>query len=225
MGVALLAWGRFFGPHGERVTVPAPVDGRGAPWLLDFLATHVRALRNVGFTAIQLPPTSKAQGGAGPGCDGYGVFDPRDIGSKSQQGSVATRYGTRASLTRLVAVAHACDIDVYLDLVLHQRSGENGGPGVFRYLGADGQSLNGRHTTSPGGFAACRRMIFPMMTCRVRPTIFRSGASCPTSAAARRASPSRMRSTSANGCSAPQVQTARASTTSRAPGRRSCASS
>lgn len=39
MGVALLAWGRFFGPHGERVTVPAPVDGRGAPWLLDFLAT------------------------------------------------------------------------------------------------------------------------------------------------------------------------------------------
>jgi alpha-amylase len=152
MGVALLAWGRFFGPHGERVTVPAPVDGRGAPWLLDFLATHVRALRNVGFTAIQLPPTSKAQGGAGPGCDGYGVFDPRDIGSKNQQGSVATRYGTKASLTRLVAVAHACDIDVYLDLVLHQRSGENGGPGVFRYLGADGQTLNGRHTTSPGWF-------------------------------------------------------------------------
>ena len=44
MGVALLAWGRFFGPHGERVTVPAPVDGRGAPWLLDFLTSHVRAL-------------------------------------------------------------------------------------------------------------------------------------------------------------------------------------
>ncbi|MBR1092117.1 DUF1939 domain-containing protein [Bradyrhizobium manausense] len=152
MGVALLAWGRFFGPHGERVTVPAPVDGRGAPWLLDFLASHLRALRNVGFTAIQLPPTSKAQGGAGPGCDGYGVFDPRDIGSKGQQGSVATRYGTKASLTRLVAVAHACDIDVYLDLVLHQRMGENGGPGVFRYLGADGHTLNGRHTTSPGWF-------------------------------------------------------------------------
>ncbi len=98
MGVALLAWGRFFGPHGERVTVPAPVDGRGAPWLLDFLTAHVRALHNVGFTAIQLPPTSKAQGGAGPGCDGYGVFDPRDIGGKNQQGSVATRYGTKASL-------------------------------------------------------------------------------------------------------------------------------
>lgn len=41
MGVALLAWGRFFGLHGERVTVPAPVDGRGAPWLLDFLAIAI----------------------------------------------------------------------------------------------------------------------------------------------------------------------------------------
>ena len=101
MGVALLAWGRFFGPHGECVTVPAPVDGRGAPWLRDVLATHVRALRNAGFTAIQLRPTSKAQGGVGPGCDDYGVFDPRDIGSKNQQGSLATRYGPAAAGARL----------------------------------------------------------------------------------------------------------------------------
>lgn len=82
MGIALLAWGRFFGPHGERVTVPAPVDGGGAPWLLDFLARHARTLRDVGFTALELPPTSKAQGGAGRGYDGYGVFNPRDIGSE-----------------------------------------------------------------------------------------------------------------------------------------------
>lgn len=73
MGVALLAWGRFFGPHGECVTVPAPVDGRGAPWLLDFLATHVRALRNVGFTAIQLPPTSAIAGAR------RGIFDRRHL--------------------------------------------------------------------------------------------------------------------------------------------------
>lgn len=32
--------GTFFGPRGNRVTVPAPVDGTGAPWLLDFLAEH-----------------------------------------------------------------------------------------------------------------------------------------------------------------------------------------
>ncbi len=34
--------------------MPAPVDGRGAPWLLDFLATHVRALRNVGALRVSL---------------------------------------------------------------------------------------------------------------------------------------------------------------------------
>jgi alpha-amylase len=152
VGVALIAWGRFFDARGNRVTVPAPVDGAGAPWLLDFLARQALPLRQAGFTAIQLPPTSKAEGGAGPGCDGYGVFDPRDLGNKKQQGSVPTRYGPKEALTRLIAVAHACDLDVYLDLVLHQRSGENGGPGVFRYLGADGASLNGRGATSPGWF-------------------------------------------------------------------------
>jgi alpha-amylase len=152
MGVALIAWGRFFDAHGQRVTVPAPSTDPGAVWLLDFLSRQALQLRRVGFTALQLPPTSKAQGGAGPGCDGYGVFDPRDLGSKNQQGSLPTRYGPKDALTRFVAVAHACGLDVYLDLVLHQRDGENGGPGVFRYLGADGHGLNGRGQTAPGWF-------------------------------------------------------------------------
>jgi len=152
MGVALIAWGRFFDRHGQRVTVPAPSTDPGAPWLLDFLTRQALPLREAGFTAIQLPPTSKAQGGAGAGCDGYGLFDPRDLGHKNQQGSVPTRYGPKDSLTRLIAVAHACGLDVYLDLVMHQRSGENGGPGVFRYLGADGKSLSGRGATTPGWF-------------------------------------------------------------------------
>ena len=152
MGVALISWGRFFDRHGQRVTVPAPSTNPGAPWLLDFLAREALHLRQVGFTALQLPPTSKAQGGAGAGSDGYGLFDPRDLGGKNQQGSIPTRYGSRDSLARLVAVAHACDLDVYLDLVLHQRIGENGGPGVFRYLGADGHTLSGRGATNPGWF-------------------------------------------------------------------------
>ncbi|MBV9863112.1 MAG: hypothetical protein JO267_13310 [Alphaproteobacteria bacterium] len=152
MGVALIAWGRFFDAHGNRITVPAPSTDPGAPWLLDFLAQRALSLRRVGFTAIQLPPTSKAQGGAGAGCDGYGLFDPRDLGGKPQQGSLPTRYGPKDSLTRFVAVAHACGLDVYLDLVLHQRMGENGGPGVFRYLGADGRTLNGRGETTAGWF-------------------------------------------------------------------------
>jgi alpha-amylase len=152
MGVALIAWGRFIVKNGQRITVPAPSTTPRAPWLWDFLAKEASALRTVGFSALQLPPASKVQGGAGDGCDGYGVFDPRDLGSKPQQGSTATRYGPVESLRRLIACCHAVGLDVYLDVVLHQLSGENGGPGVFNYLGADGRSKNGRGPMRPGCF-------------------------------------------------------------------------
>ena len=152
MGVALIGWGRFFDKQGNKITVPAPSTTPGAPWLWDFLASEANALRRVGFSALQLPPVGKVQGGAGDGCDGYGVFDPRDLGNKLQQGSKPTRYGTAESLRRLVACCHAVGLDVYLDVVLHQLSGENGGPGVFKYLGADGRTLNGRGPMQPGCF-------------------------------------------------------------------------
>jgi alpha-amylase len=152
MGVALIAWGRFFDQQGNHITVPAPSTDAHAPWLWDFMAREASDLGRIGFTALQLPPASKAQGGAGRGCDGYGVFDPRDLGTKPQQGSTPTRYGTGESLRRLVAAAHTADLDVYLDVVLHQLSGENGGPGRVTYLGADGRTLNGRGAMHPGCF-------------------------------------------------------------------------
>src|SRR5262249_40701122 len=182
MGVGLIALGRFFDGQGHRVTVPAPNTNPGMPWLLDFLTRHALTLRQAGFTAIQIPPTSKAQGGAGPGCDGYGVFDPRDLGSKDQQGSVPTRYGPKDALTRFVGVAHACGLNVYLDLVLHQRIGENGGPGVFRYLGADGRTLNGRKETSAGWFRGVPPDNLPDDDVPDKPT-FQLAASCHTNAA------------------------------------------
>ena len=152
MGVALIAWGRFFAPNGARITVPAPSTTPDAPWLLDFLAGEAVRLSDAGFSAIQLPPVSKAQGGAGDGCDGYGVFDRRDLGSKRQQGSLPTRYGGVDSLRRCIANAHAAGLDVYLDVVMHQLMGENGGPGVFRYLGANGVANAGRGAMHPGCF-------------------------------------------------------------------------
>ncbi|MBA3937878.1 MAG: hypothetical protein H0X38_10480 [Planctomycetes bacterium] len=152
MGVALIAWGRFIDQQGNHITVPAPSTDAHAPWLWDFLAREAATLGRIGFTALQLPPASKAQGGAGRGCDGYGLFDPRDLGSKPQQRSTPTRYGTAEALRRLVAVAHAADVDVYLDVVLHQLSGENGGPGRFSYVGADGHTLNGRGAMQAGCF-------------------------------------------------------------------------
>ena len=109
-------------------------------------------LQAVGFTAVQFPPHMKAQGGAYSGCDGYEIYDPRDQGDKSQQGGIPTRYGTLTSLRKAVAVLHANGLQAYLDIVLHQRMGENGGPGVFKYVGADGKTLNGRGQTAPGWF-------------------------------------------------------------------------
>ena len=152
MGVALISWGRFIQQNGNRVTMPAPATDPKSPWFYDWLAGLCKELRQAGFSAIQLPPVGKAQGGAGAGCDGYGVFDPRDIGNKNQQGSVNTRYGSAESLRRLIGIAHAVGMDVYLDIVLHQLMGENGGAGVFRYLGADGKTLNGRGAMNPGCF-------------------------------------------------------------------------
>ncbi len=152
MGVALICWGRFLTADNQKITVPAPTTDAGKPWLWDFLAGEVHALRRAGFTALQLPPCGKAQGGAYAGCDGYGVFDPRDIGSKPQQGGVPTRYGTADSLRRLVAVANASGVDTYLDLVLHQRIGANAGAGTYRPLGADGRTPNGRGALDPGCF-------------------------------------------------------------------------
>jgi len=150
MSVSLIAWGRFYAKDGSKTTVPAPSTDPGKPWLWDFLASEAANLASVGFDRIQLPPASKAQGGDGAGCDGYGLYDPRDLGSKNQQGSVTTRYGTVDSLRRLVAVAHQCGLAVDLDIVLHQLSG--GENAAYRYLGADGKTLNGRGAMDPGCF-------------------------------------------------------------------------
>jgi alpha-amylase len=152
MTVSLIGWGRFFDKNGNRITVPAPSTDPGKPWLWDLLAAEAENLAAVGFDRIQLPPASKAQGGAGAGCDGYGLYDPRDLGTKNQQWSVPTRYGTADSLRRLVAVAHGAGLAVDLDVVLHQLiGGENAN---YRYLGADGKTLNGRGPMHPGCFRA-----------------------------------------------------------------------
>jgi alpha-amylase len=150
MTVSLIGWGRFFDSHGNKVTVPAPSSGPTKPWLWDFLASEAANLAAVGFDRIQLPPASKSQGGDGAGCDGYGLYDPRDLGTKNQQGSIPTRYGSGDSLRRLVAVAHRCGLAVDLDIVLHQLIG--GQNATYRYLGADGKSLIGRGAMHPGCF-------------------------------------------------------------------------
>jgi len=143
MAIGLIAWGRFFNAAGNKVTVPAPPTDPGKPWLWDFLR-DVAPMLGASFDIVQLPPWSLAQGGTAPGCDGYGVFQRRNLNG--------TRYGSLESLMSAVSALRAHGCVTYADLVLHQMSGENGGPGVFRYVGADGVTMNGRGQTTPGWF-------------------------------------------------------------------------
>ncbi|WP_213806449.1 hypothetical protein [Granulicella sp. dw_53] len=143
MAIGLIAWGRFFDRAGNKVTVPAPPTDPGKPWLWDFLR-GVAPMLGASFDIVQLPPWSLAQGGTAPGCDGYGVFQRRNLNG--------TRYGSLESLMSAVAALNTHGCQTYADLVLHQMSGENGGPGIFRYPGADGVTINGRGQTTPGWF-------------------------------------------------------------------------
>ncbi len=152
MGVCYHAHARFLDEHGKEITVPAPVDPATpkAPWWYDWIASQAGALKRAGFSAVLYPPVCKTQSGSGPTADGYGVFDQYDIGSKPQCGARETRFGSREQLQRSIAVAHACGLDVYVDVVMHQLSGGN--DGVYRYLSADGKSTKGRFPKDPGCF-------------------------------------------------------------------------
>jgi galactose oxidase len=134
------------------LAVPSPADGDlTIDWWWDHLARQANELRQSGFTAIWLPPVLKTSDGDKPGSDGYGPFDDYDIGSKDQKGSVSTRFGSRKQLQRCVAILRANGLDVYLDMVEHQRVGDTT-PFVFRYLGADGTPDIGRFPKNPSNF-------------------------------------------------------------------------
>ncbi|MGA7265939.1 MAG: galactose oxidase-like domain-containing protein, partial [Stellaceae bacterium] len=93
----------------------------------------------------------KTSAGAHSGSDGYGPFDDYDIGSKDQEGTVPTRFGSREQLQRCVAMLRANGLDVYLDMVEHHRSGDPGNF-VFRYKGAEGKPGIGRFPKDPLNF-------------------------------------------------------------------------
>lgn len=152
MGVMLHAHYRRTAPNGHKIVMPGPLDPAtpNAPWWYDSIAHQAPALRRAGFTAVLLPPATKTISGAAWDADGYGLYDNYDIGSKNQFYSVPTHFGSRDQLMRSVAVMHACGLDVLSDIVLHQYMGGNNG--VYRYLGADGVTKNGRYPKDPPCF-------------------------------------------------------------------------
>jgi len=152
MGVLLHAHYRLMGPNGQKIVMPAPVDKDTphAPWWWDHLASQAADFRRCGFSAVLLPPICKTASGAAPDADGYGLYDNYDIGSKNQFFSIPTRFGDHERLRRMIAIMHACGLDVYADVVMHQYYGGNNG--TYKYLGADGKTPNGRFPKHPSCF-------------------------------------------------------------------------
>ena len=113
-----------------------------------YLAKLTPRLRKLGVDGIWIPPPAK--GNAGINSMGYDLYDHYDLGDKDQKGSVATRFGDKDSLLRLVAVAHANGLEVYPDIVLNHVIGGEEDPAApgdkfkrFRYPGFS-SAVNGR---------------------------------------------------------------------------------
>ncbi len=88
------------------------------------IAREASTLARVGFSALWLPPMTKASGGAAD--VGYSAYDLYDLGEFDQCGSVATKYGDRTQLLSAIAAAHSAGLQVYGDVVLHRKHGGDG---------------------------------------------------------------------------------------------------
>ena len=85
------------------------------------LSRKMPEIAEAGYTSLWLPPPAK---GTSVYSVGYDLFDPFDLGDKNQQGTVATKYGTKAQLLQLVQTAHQFGIRVYFDNIMNHRAFE-----------------------------------------------------------------------------------------------------
>lgn len=148
-GARAMFWANY--RRGPSLSVPAPFDDNSSDfWWYDRVSQMMAHLASVGYTDMLLPNPIKTISGAYRTGDGYGPFDDYDIGSKAAMGRFPTRFGTAEQLRRCIAIGRANGIALHIDDVMHQRMG--GRAGVYRYLGADGKTLNGRFPKDPGCF-------------------------------------------------------------------------
>src|SRR3954469_23888234 len=82
------------------------------------LINKMPEIAEAGYTSLWLPPPTK---GGSVFSVGYDLFDPFDLGDKNQRGTVATKYGTRDQLIKVVETAHRFGIRVYFDNIMNHR--------------------------------------------------------------------------------------------------------
>ncbi|HXR04956.1 MAG TPA: alpha-amylase family glycosyl hydrolase [Verrucomicrobiae bacterium] len=77
-------------------------------------------IAEAGYDSLWLP--NPAKGNSGSYSVGYDQFDPFDLGSTNQQGTIATMYGTQDQLITMVQTAHRFGIRVYFDNIMNHRA-------------------------------------------------------------------------------------------------------
>ena len=88
-------------------------------WWIE-IKNRVPMLQQAGFTALWLPPVSKAASWKSMGYDPYDYYD---LGEFDQKGGKPTWFGSKSELLDLIQTAHAHGMQVYADLVLNHNSG------------------------------------------------------------------------------------------------------
>ncbi len=84
------------------------------------LKDDAQHLREIGVTAVWIPPAYKADEQQD---EGYATYDLFDLGEFDQKGTVRTKYGTRRELEEAIEALHQHQIAVYLDAVLNHKTG------------------------------------------------------------------------------------------------------
>ncbi|HEX9047116.1 MAG TPA: alpha-amylase family glycosyl hydrolase, partial [Verrucomicrobiae bacterium] len=106
------------------LVAPRPAAGEAmlelfnVPWAQ--LTQKMPEIAEAGYDSLWLP--NPAKGNSGAYSYGYDLFDPFDLGSTNQQGTVATRWGTQAQLIQMVQTAHRFGIRIYFDNVMNHRA-------------------------------------------------------------------------------------------------------
>jgi alpha-amylase len=94
-------------------------EGKESAWWGE-IESRLPEISSAGFTALWLPPASKA---AEWNSMGYDPYDYYDLGEFNQKGAVPTWFGTKAGLLSLIQSAHAWNLQVYADMVFNHNSG------------------------------------------------------------------------------------------------------
>ncbi|MBS6185015.1 MAG: alpha-amylase, partial [Clostridium celatum] len=85
------------------------------------ISSEASNLRDLGITALWMPPAYKGIGG---GYDvGYGAYDLYDLGEFNQKGSIETKYGSKDEYLMAIKILNKNGIQSYGDIVLNHKMG------------------------------------------------------------------------------------------------------